>query len=119
MTRTALAALALALSAAPAAAQNANKWGAIAFGASDRVAGTAVDHATAGAARQAALDACGGQCASTIVFYGACAAVAQNDTGAVGSARNRWRDRARTRAIVACARGGQGCEITAWACTAH
>lgn len=102
MTRTALALLALVLFAAPAAAQNANKWGAIAFGAPDRKAGTAVDYASAGEARQAAL-----------------AAVAQSPAGAAGSAVDRWRGRARSRAVAACARSGPGCEITAWACTAH
>jgi hypothetical protein len=119
MTRTALAVLALVLFAAPAAAQNANKWGAIAFGAPDRKAGTAVDHASAGEARQAALDACGGECPRTIVFLRNCAAVAQSPAGAAASAINRWRDRARSRAMIACARSGPGCEVTAWACTTH
>lgn len=119
MTRTALAVLALVLFAAPAAAQNANKWGAIAFGAPDRKAGTAVDYASADEARQAALEACGGECPRTIVFLRNCAAVAQSPAGAAAAAINRWRGRARSRAIAACARSGPGCEITAWACTAH
>lgn len=119
MTRIALAILALVALAAPAAAQNENKWGAIAFGAPDRLAGTAVDYASADEARQAAAEACGGQCPRTIVFYGSCAAVAQNDSGAVGAARNRYRGRAQSRAMIDCARGGAGCSIAAWACTSH
>jgi hypothetical protein len=119
MTRTALAVLALVLLSAPAAAQNANKWGAIAFGGPDRKAGTAVDQASADEARQAALEACGGQCPRTIVFLRSCGAVAQNPAGAAGWASNRWRGRAQSRALTACARGGPGCGVTAWACTTH
>lgn len=117
--RTALAALAAALLATAADAQTANKWGAIAFGGPDRKAGTAVDYPSASEARQAALDACGGACPQTIVFVANCAAVAENPSGASGWAKNRWRDRARSRALSACARRGPSCTVTAWACTTH
>ena len=119
MARTALALLALVLFASPAAAQNAGKWGAIAFGAPERKTGTAVDYASADAARQAALENCGGQCPRSIVFLRSCAAVAQNPAGATGWASNRWRGRSMSRAMTVCGRGGPGCSVTAWACTAH
>lgn len=119
MIRAAFALIAVALFAAPAEAQTANKWGAIAYGGPDRKAGTAVDYPSADEARQAALEACGGECPRTIVFVANCAAVAENSAGATGAARNRWRDRARNRAVAFCARSGPGCTITAWACTTH
>ena len=119
MIHTTIALFAVALFAATANAQTANKWGAIAYGGPDRKAGTAVDYPSADEARLAAFAACGGECPQSIVFVANCAAVAENPAGATGAARNRWRDRARSRALAFCARGGTGCTITAWACTTH
>lgn len=119
MTRIALAIVALAALAAPAAAQNVVKWGALAFGAPDRKTGAAVDLPSADEARQAALASCGGDCPRTIVFYSTCAAVAQNLSGGLGWASNRWRGRAQARALTLCQRSGPGCTITGWACTVH
>lgn len=118
MSRTALALVALVLLAAPAAAQNEGKWGAIAYGAPDRATGTAVDFPSAGEARQAALDNCAG-CSRTIVFLRTCAAVAESPAGAAAGASNRWRGRAESRALIACARTGSGCSVVAFACTTH
>jgi hypothetical protein len=119
MTRTALALVALALVAAPAAAQNEGRWGAIAFGGPDRAIGTAVDFPSATEARQAALDNCGGRCARSIVFLRICAAVAEGPGGNVGWASNRWRGRAESRALADCRRSGPGCGVVAFACTTH
>lgn len=119
MRHPALALVVLALLAAPAAAQNAGKWGAIAFGAPDGKTGTAVDFPSAGEAREAALESCGGACPRTIVFLRSCAAVAQNEGGGVGWASNRWRGRSEARALTVCRRAGPGCSISAWACTTH
>ena len=119
MSRAALALLALVLLASPAAAQNAGKWGAIAYGASEQKTGTAVDFASADEARQAALENCGGECPRSIVFLRSCAAVAQNPGGATGWASNRWRGRAMSRALTVCGSSGAGCSVTAWACTTH
>ncbi len=119
MTRIVLALLALFFLAAPAAAQNTVKWGAIAFGAPDRKTGAAVDLPSAGEAREAARENCEGACPRTIVFYGICAAVAQNESGGLGWASSRWRGRAEARALIVCQRSGPGCTITRWACTVH
>lgn len=119
MTRTALALLALALLASPAAAQYAGHWGAIAFGGPDRKTGTAVDYPNAREARQAARENCGGDCPRTIVFLRTCAAVAENAGGDVGWSSNRWRGRSAARALTVCRRAGPGCSISAWACTSH
>lgn len=110
---------ALALLATPAAADDLPKWGAIAYGGATRTAGTAVDYATAGEARQAALDACAGQCSQTMVFQRNCGAVAAASTGTASWARNRWRDRAISRALADCRKRGGDCSVVAWACTAH
>ena len=119
MTRTALALVALALLAAPAAAQNEGKWGAIAYGGPERTTGTAVDFPSAAEARQAAIDNCGGRCARSIVFLRTCAAVAEGPGGNVAWASNRWRGRAESRALTECKRAGPGCGVVAFACTAH
>ncbi len=119
MPRIALA-LALALLASPAAAEREEgKWGAIAYGAPGRVAGTAVDFPTAAEARQAALESCGGRCVSWIVFARTCAAVAESSAGGAGSSISRWRGRAISRAVSACRRTGPDCTFVAWACTTH
>jgi hypothetical protein len=120
MTRTALALLAaLSLLAAPAAAQNEGKWGALAFGGPERATGAAVDFPSAEEARQAALDNCGGRCPRSIVFLRTCAAVAASPAGSVGWASNRWRGRAESRAMITCARTGPACSVVAFACTTH
>jgi hypothetical protein len=119
MPRIALALLALTFLTAPAAAQNEGKWGAIAFGAPDRQAGTAVDYPSADEARQAALDSCGGLCPRSIVFLRTCAAVAEGPGGATGWASNRWKGRSTSRALIECRRSGSGCSISAFACTTH
>jgi hypothetical protein len=119
MLRTVFAVLALTLLAAPAAAQNEGKWGAIAFGAPERKTGTAVDYPSADEARRAAIENCGGACPRSIVFLRTCAAVAQGPTGASGWASNRWRGRSTSRALIECGRTGPGCSVTAWACTTH
>jgi hypothetical protein len=119
MPRTVFAVLALTLLAAPAAAQNEGKWGAIAFGAPERKTGTAVDYPSADEARRAAIENCGGACPRSIVFLRTCAAVAQGPTGASGWASNRWRGRSTSRALIECGRTGPGCSVTAWACTTH
>ncbi len=111
--------LALVLLASPAAAEDSPKWGAIAYGSTLRASGTAVDYATAGDARQAALDACAGQCTQTMVFQRNCGAVAAASTGTASWARNRWRGRAISRALADCRRRGGDCTLVAWACTAH
>ena len=116
MSRTVLALLTLALLSAPAAAQDRGRWGAIAFGGPERATGTAVDFASAGEARAAALENCGG-CTRTIVFVRNCAAVAESPAGAVGWDSGRWRGRAIARALAKC--GRQDCRLVAWACTVH
>jgi len=119
--RIALALLALALFATPAAAQNEwnQVWGAIAYGsAPERATGTAVDYPNPEAARQAAFENCGGRCTRAIVFQRTCGAVAAG-TGGHGWDSNRWRGRAISRALKACAGTGPGCTLVAWACTAH
>lgn len=119
MTRIALALLALVLIAAPAAAQNTVKWGAIAYGGPDRKTAAAVDRPGPGEALEAARENCGGICPRTIVFYAVCAVVAQNESGGLGWATSRWRGRAQARAMITCQRNGPGCAVTAWACTVH
>lgn len=108
-----------ALVAGPAAADDSPKWGAIAYGGAARVSGTAVDYASAGEARQAALDACRGQCTQSIVFQRNCGAVAASAGGTPSWARNRWRDRAVARALADCRKRDGSCTLVAWACTAH
>jgi hypothetical protein len=114
-----IAIAAIAFLSAPASAENGAKWGAIAFGANGNASGTAVDYDSAGEARQAALEACAGQCSQTIVFQRVCGAVAASASGATGSARNRWRNRAIARALAECRRGGSDCTLLAAACIAH
>jgi hypothetical protein len=115
----AVAFLALALSAAPAAAQNEGKWGAIAYGGPERTTGTAVDYRSAEEAREAALADCAGRCPRSIVFLRTCAAVAESPAGGTGWASNRWKGRSISRAMTVCARSGPGCSVVAWACTTH
>ncbi len=115
MPRTLLSLLVFAALAAPAAAQSTNHWGAIAFGSPDRVAGTAIYFYSAGEARQAALDGCGGRCTRTIAFMRACAAVAESPSGAVGWSSSRWRGRVIARALAQC--GRSDCAVVAVACT--
>lgn len=111
--------LAMVLSAAPAAAYWwEGNWGAIAYG-TNGASGVAVDYSTAGEARQAAFDACGGQCSQSFVFQRNCGAVAASAGGNMAWARNRWRDRAIARAVGQCRDGGQDCALVAWACTTH
>lgn len=117
MLRIALSALALFLLAAPASTQNQAKWGAIAFGGSERSNGTAVDYPTREEARQAAFKACSGRCTRTIVFFRTCAAVAASPSGAEAWSINRWRNRAIARAREKCA--SSDCALVAWACTTH
>jgi hypothetical protein len=117
MRRSILALVALPLLAGAAAAQEPGRWGAIAFGGPERATGTAVDFASAGEARAAALENCGGRCTRTIVFVRNCAAVAESPAGAVGWESSRWRGRAIARALAKC--GRQDCTLVAWACTAH
>ena len=105
--------------AAPAAADDSPKWGAIAYGGTTRSSGTAVDFATAGEARDAARASCGGQCSQTIVFQRNCGAVAASSSGTASWARNRWRDRAISRALADCRKRDANCTLVAWACTAH
>jgi len=124
MSRAALAFLALALFAAPAAAQtdagqSEGRWGAIAYGGPNRATGSAVDFYSADDARQAALADCGGRCPRTLVFLRACAAVAQSPGGGLGSESNRWKGRSIARAMAECAKSGPGCSIVVWACTTH
>ena len=118
--RSAFAPLLLAaLLAGPAIADDSPKWGAIAYGATARVSGTAVDFASPGEARQAAFDACRGQCTQSIVFQRNCGAVAASSSGAPSWSRNRWRDRAVARALADCRQRDRSCTLVAWACTAH
>ena len=119
MARIALPLLALLAFASPAAAQNENKWGAIAFGGRDQAWGTAVDYPSADAARTAALASCGGTCSQTFAFLRSCAAVAESPGGGVGVSANRWRGRAISFAMVRCGRTGSECAVLAVACTTH
>lgn len=114
-----VAILAITLLSAPASADNGAKWGAIAYGAANGAAGTAVDRDSASEARQAALDACAGQCSQTIVFQRVCGAVAASTSGASGSARDRWRNRAIARAMSQCRRSDANCTLLAWVCIGH
>ena len=118
--RSAITMFALAaLLGGPALADDSPKWGAIAYGSTARSAGTAVDYATPGEARDAAFASCGGQCTQSIVFQRNCGAVAASSSGTPSWARNRWRDRAISRALADCRSRGGGCQLVAWACTAH
>lgn len=117
MTRVALALFGLSLIALPASAQEAGRWGALAFGSPDRTVGHAVDYATRTEAIEAALAACGGRCTRTVAFYRICGAVAESPSGAVGVSVNRWRDRAVVRARTQC--GRDDCTPVTWACTSH
>jgi len=118
-SRLAFPLLLLVAAAAPAAADDSPKWGAIAYGGATRSSGTAVDFATPGEARDAALASCGGQCSQTIVFQRNCAAVAATSNGTPSWSRNRWRDRAIARALADCRKRDGNCTLVAWACTAH
>lgn len=119
MRSPAIAACLFALSVAPVAADESAKWGAIAFGGASRISGTAMDRASAGEAREAALDACAGQCTQTMVFQRNRGAVAASASGATGWSRGRWRDRAIARALTQCRQRSADCALVAWACTAH
>lgn len=109
--------LALVFLSAPAAAQNEWKWGAIAYGTQDGVAGWAVDYPNAEEAREAALERCGGRCTRTITFRHSCAAVARTPAGHWDSADNPWQGRAVIHALARCERSGPGCILVVWACT--
>lgn len=119
MARIAFSVFLLLLLASPAAAQNKNKWGAIAYGAPERGWGAAVDYASPDEAREAALEACRGRCSRTQVFYMSCAAVVENPAGGVGVETHSWLGRAINFAMTDCRRTGPDCTLTVWACARH
>ena len=85
--------------------------------------GWAVDHETAGAARQRALSECGSGCSAVLTFE-RCAAYAADQ--AASSTAFGWAesygsaDEARQRALAECgSRGGSGCTVRVWGCNGH
>lgn len=119
MARIALSVLVLLLLASPAAAQNKNKWGAIAYGTPEMGWGAAVDFANPVEAREAALESCRGRCSQTVVFYMSCAAVAANPAGGMGVEVHSWLGRAIEFAMMDCRRTGPDCTLVGWACARH
>ncbi len=100
----------------PAAAQN--HWGAVAA-APDGAAAQAIEQASRGAARDAALKNCGQRCRYLVTFYRACAAIATGTDGSYGWAAGSTVQETGERALQFCAQRNRECRLRVVACSGN
>lgn len=108
--------------AASAACNRPNCWGAIAINTNTRAWAWVVNHPSEALARQYAVARCNGACNRVLIFRNSCAAYALAATGGWGWSQG-YRDRAgaEARALYECNRhnAGQRCQVQVYACTSR
>lgn len=115
---SALVALGLAPSAAQAACQIGNCWGAVAYGPGGAW-GYAVNYATRGRAASLAQANCRGGCNHVLTFHNSCGAYASGPSAYshYGWGNASTRAAAEAIAIRECNLRGPYCRIRVWGCT--
>jgi|SoiMethySBSTD1v2_1073268.scaffolds.fasta_scaffold1132013_1 hypothetical protein len=115
---SALAAIALAPSAAMADCQVGNCWGAVAYGPRGSWA-YAVNYPARGIAERVAQNRCGGRCNHVLTFQNSCGAYASGPSarGYYGWGNAMSGPAAQARALQECNARGPYCEVRVWGCT--
>ena len=115
---SALAAIALAPSAAMADCQIGNCWGAVAYGPRGSWA-YAVNYPTRGVAERVAQNRCGGRCNHVLTFQNSCGAYASGPSARqyYGWGNAMSGPAAQARALQECNARGPYCEVRVWGCT--
>ena len=115
---SALAAIALAPSAAMADCEIGNCWGAVAYGPRGSWA-YAVNYPTRGIAERVAQNRCGGRCNHVLTFQNSCGAYASGPSarGYYGWGNAMSGPAAQARALQECNARGPYCEVRVWGCT--
>ncbi len=111
----AIAGAAMAPSAAQAACQIGNCWGAVAYGPGGAWA-YAVNYQTRGIAGQQAQANCRGRCTNVLTFHNSCGAYASGPAGyGWGNAPTRYQ--AEVIAMQQCNARSPNCGVRVWGCT--
>lgn len=109
------------LSGLPSLASARDKYGAIAYCASQDVCAVAHDYDTKDGAERRALERCkqkkGTDCQIVASFKNACAALAVAEDGSYGWAWRTRKAEAEQQALKKCEEKGSGCRVYCWTCT--
>jgi len=115
---SALAAVALAPTAAFADCQIGNCWGAVAYGPRGAWA-YAVNYGARHIAERVAQNRCGGRCNHVLTFHNSCGAYASGPSahGHYGWGNAMSGPAAQARALQECNARGPSCAVRVWGCT--